>query len=540
MHHTMMPYELTLTSIFERARTLYGKTEVVTRLPDKSLHRYTYADFDRRARKLSAALRAAGMKKGDRVATLMWNHYAHLEAYFAIPIGGGVLHTLNLRLHPDEIGFIATHAGDSILVIDDVLYPLYAKFKDRCPAKLTIVVPLTGQPVPEGTVDYEEFLRGGDEAAPLADVREEDPMGMCYTSGTTGKSKGVVYSHRSIALHSLAAALTDTLAISRKDTILPVVPMFHVNAWGIPFAAVMVGAKLVMPGPHLDAVSLLDLFEAERVTVAAGVPTIGMGILEALDESAAEGKPRRLTSGLRMVVGGSAAPESMIRAFDRHGLRVIHAWGMTETAPLGTVAQLSPEILARSEDEQYAARAKQGVPTPFVEVRAVNDDGLVPRDGRTSGELEVRGAWVAASYYDMPAESARWTDDGWFKTGDVVTIDGDGFVKITDRTKDLIKSGGEWISSVDVENALMGHPSVKEACVVAVFHPKWDERPVAAIVLKDGMGATPDELRAFLAPKFTKICLPDAFVFMDAIPRTSAGKFLKRELRERFKNQPPT
>lgn len=537
MRHTMMPYELTLTSIFNRARALYSSVEVVTRLPDKSIRRRTFAEFDVRARKLASALRRAGLKKGDRVATLSWNHDVHLEAYFGIPISGCVLHTLNLRLHPDDIGFVAGHADDRFVIVDDVLVPLYEKFRRAIPnlAK-TIVVPLTGASVPEGAVNYEAFLETGDATEPLPELSENDVMGMCYTSGTTGKSKGVAYSHRTMALHSLAAGLADMLAISRNDTVLPVVPMFHANAWGIPFAAVMVGAKLVMPGPHLDAVSLLDLFEQERVTLAAGVPTIWLGILEALEREPTRWK---LQPGLRMVVGGSAAPESMIRAFDRHGLRVVHAWGMTETAPLGSVSHVPPELANSSDDDKYAARAKQGIPSPFIEVRAVGDGGEVPRDGLTPGELEVRGAWVAGSYHELESEGERWTADGWFKTGDVVTIDARGCLKITDRTKDLIKSGGEWISSVDLENALMGHPAVKEACVVAVPHPKWAERPLAAVVLKEGKSATTDELRAFIASKFAKFWVPDDVVFVEAIPKTSAGKFLKSALREQFKNFAP-
>ncbi len=535
MRHTMMPYELTLTSIFNRARALYSNVEVVTRLPDKSIRRRTLGEFDLRARKLASALRRAGLSKGDRVATLSWNHDVHLEAYFGIPISGCVLHTLNLRLHPDDIGFVASHADDRVVIVDDVLLPLFEKFRGAIPnLEKTIVVRLTDAPIPEGTVDYESFIDSGDATESLPELSENDVMGMCYTSGTTGKSKGVAYSHRAIALHSLAAALADTLAISRSDTVLPVVPMFHANAWGIPFAAVMVGAKLVMPGPHLDAISLLDLFERERVTLAAGVPTIWLGILEALDREPLRWK---LSPGLRMVVGGSAAPESMIRAFDKHGLRVVHAWGMTETAPLGSVSHVPPELESGSEDDRYAARAKQGIPSPFIEVRAVGDDGKVPCDGRTPGELEVRGAWVAGSYHQLESERDRWTADGWFKTGDVVTIDALGCIKITDRTKDLIKSGGEWISSVDLENELMGHPAVKEACVIAVPHPKWAERPLAAVVLKEGQVATSDELKAFIGAKFAKFWVPDEVVFVTAIPKTSAGKFLKSALREQFRGR---
>lgn len=530
---TMMAYPLTLTHLLERAGKLFGPVEIVSRLPDMTLHRYTYADFVRRANALAEGLQRFGLAKGDRVGTLMWNHYAHLEAYFGIPAAGGVLHTLNLRLHPDEIAYIINHAEDRFLIVDDVLVPLLRRIQDRIRVERIFVVPLTGQDVPGGYDDYEGLLAAatGDFAYP--DLDEKDPAGMCYTSGTTGRPKGVVYSHRALVLHSFAAALADTLAISHRDTVLPVVPMFHANAWGVPFAATMVGAKQVFPGPHLDPESLLDLFEGEGVTCAAGVPTIWLGVLQALDRS-----PGRwsLPPGMRLVVGGSAAPEAMIRGFDRHGLRVIHAWGMTETTPLGTVSHLKSYLADQPEEEQYAYRAKQGIPAPFVDVRVVNDAGEAPWDGKTMGELQVRGPWVAGSYHNHPGAADSWTADGWFRTGDVATIDPHGYVKITDRVKDLIKSGGEWISSVDLENALMAHPAVAEAAVVGVAHPKWQERPLAVVVKKEGAEVTPEELRAFLADTFPKWWLPDAFVFVEAIPRTSAGKFLKAKLREQYRD----
>ena len=530
---TMMRHELTLTSIFRRAAELYSETEIVTRLPNKALERKSYAEFDRRARLLASALRRAGMNKGDRVATLCWNHASHLEAYFGIPLAGGVLHTLNLRLHPTEIAFIARHAADRIALVDDVLWPLFEKVRAEAQFEKILVVRGAGQPLPEGTIDYEDFLQSGDAADPLPELSEDDALGLCYTSGTTGQPKGVCYSHRAIALHSLAAALADSLAVSRRDTVLPVVPMFHANAWGLPFASIMVGAKIVFPGPHLGAADLLDLFEREKVTFAAGVPTIWLGILQALD---AEPERYRLTPGMRMVVGGSAAPESMIRGFDRHGLCVVHAWGMTETSPLGTVSLLSPHMDTWSEDDRYAQRAKQGVAAPFIELRAIGEDGPVPRNGKTPGELEIRGPWVAARYVPPCEEGeGKWTADGWFRTGDVVTLDASGCMKITDRTKDLIKSGGEWISSVDLENLLVGHPSVREAAVVAVPHPKWDERPLAVVVLNEGMSATAEDLRAYVAARVAKYQVPDAFVVVDAIPKTSTGKIQKSELRERFK-----
>jgi len=533
MQSTMMDFPLTLASIFERAGRLFGAVEIVSRLPDKSLHRYRYRDFYRRAVALGGALQAAGLKKGDRVATLMWNHYAHLETYFAVPCAGGVLHTLNLRLHPDDIGYIAGHANDRFLIVDDVLLPLYEKFKPLAAFERVIVVPFAGAAVAAEHTNYEQFVADGAPMRPPA-LEENDAAGMCYTSGTTGRPKGVVYSHRAIVLHSMACAMGDTLGLRQSDSLCPVVPMFHVNAWGLPFTGVMVGCKLVFPGPHLDAVSLLDLYQSEQVTVTAGVPTLWNGILQALEKTPEQWK---LTPGMTMVVGGAAAPESMIRAFDRHDLRVLHAWGMTETTPLGTSSYLKQHLQGLSADERYAYRSKQGVPAPFVEVRAMTDDGEAPWDGATMGELQVRGPWIAASYHQLDSESDKWTLDGWFRTGDVVTIDAEGYVKITDRTKDLIKSGGEWISSLDLEAALAGHPAVLEAAVIAVPHPKWDERPLAVIVLKPDKSATGGELRDYLAPRFAKFWLPDGFEFVSAIPRTSTGKLMKATLREQFKNR---
>jgi fatty-acyl-CoA synthase len=528
----MMRFPLTLAHLLERAGKLFPESEIVSRLPSKSLHRHTYADFYRRARALGGALQRMGLKRGDRVATLMWNHYAHLEAYFAIPCAGGVLHTLNLRLHPDDIAYIANHAGDRFLIVDDVLLPLYDKFRASAKFERIIVVPLSGSSVPAGCEDYEALIAQSPPLKALA-LEEEDPAGMCYTSGTTGRPKGVVYSHRALVLHSLASALPDVMGLSNRDAACPVVPMFHVNAWGLPFTAVMVGAKLVFPGPHLDAASLLNLYEQEQVTLTAGVPTIWMSILLALEQEPARWK---LPPGMRMVVGGAAAPEAMIRGFDRFGLRVIHGWGMTETTPVAAVNYIKRELADATGAGEYVLRAKQGVPPPFVEGRAMTESGEAPWDGQTMGELEVRGPWVAASYHDLDAESDKWSADGWFRTGDVVTIDPNGYIKITDRIKDLVKSGGEWISSVDLENALVGHPKVAEAAVIGVPHPKWDERPLAVVVLKQGQSATADELRDFLAPKFARFWLPDDVVFVSEIPRTSTGKMMKAKLREQFKD----
>ncbi|MCC7539645.1 MAG: long-chain fatty acid--CoA ligase [Deltaproteobacteria bacterium] len=529
----MMDFPLTVTHLLERARSYFPDTEIVSRRPDKSLVRHTYAEMHGRACQLANALTRLGVRKGARVATLSWNHVAHLEAYLAVPAMGAVVHTLNLRLHPNEITYIARHAEDEVVIVDHSLLPLFAKVRDGVPSiRHVIVVPDAG-PAPEGSGhDYEALLAGERPEHDFPRLDENAAAMICYTSGTTGNPKGVVYSHRSTVLHTLVACMRDTIGVGEDDVVLPVVPMFHAAAWGLPYSAVATGAKLVFPGPHLDPASLLDLMAREKVTLAAGVPTIWIGILAALD--AAPGT-HDLSSMRTMIIGGSAAPASMIEGFQkRHGLEVTHAWGMTETNPLGTVARVKRSVAGRDEAQRLSARASQGYAVTFVEKRHVDDTGKVlPRDGETMGELEVRGPWVAASYYGDEGHD-RWTSDGWFKTGDVVTIDADGYMRITDRSKDVIKSGGEWISSVALENALMAHPSVLEAAVFAARHPRWDERPLAAIVLKPGKTATNAELDAHLAGAFAKIWLPDDYLFVEQIPRTSTGKFLKSKLREQY------
>ena len=531
MKGTMMDFPLTLTSLLERAGKLFSRTEIVSRRPDGSTHRYAYSDLYQRARKLAAILQSSGLDRGDRVATLMWNHYVHLEAYFGIPVAGGVLHTLNLRLHPDELAYIVNHAEDRFLIVDDVLLPLFEKIKNRVKFERVIVVPFSGHPAPHEYEDYEQLLQQCTSAPRYADLDENDAAGMCYTSGTTGKPKGVVYSHRAIALHSYSISLPDNFSISRNDTILPAMSMFHANAWGLPFAAVMNGSSLVLPGPNLQPEAILDLFSEQQVTLTGAVPTVWLGVIDALER-----EPQRwqLANGLRVVVAGSACPESLFRRFDKFGVRVIQPWGMTETTPIATVCTLKPHMSPWPEDEKYAARAKQGLPSPFIEIRAMNDNGEVPWDGQTPGELEIRGPFVTAGYYKLGDENHRWSD-GWFRTGDVVTIDAEGYVKITDRTKDLIKSGGEWISSVDVENALVAHPAVAEAAVIAAPHPKWQERPLAIVVRKNGATVTEDELRCFLSSRFAKWQLPDEFVFVSELPHTSTGKLLKSELRRTYR-----
>ena len=531
MDGLMMDFPLTLNHLLKRAEIYFGNGEIVSRRTDKSLHRTNYRDVTRRAKRLAAALQKLGLERGDRVATLCWNHSQHHEAYFGIPCGGFVLHTLNLRLHPNDLAYIATHANDRAVIVDRSLLPLLEQFKDRTKIEHVFVV----------EDSYEDLLDSvSDDDFRELELDENEAAAMCYTSGTTGLPKGVVYSHRSSVLHSFGVAANNPLGlgISVNDAILPVVPMFHANAWGYPYVATMLGSKLVYPGPHLDPQSLLDLMAEEKVAWAAGVPTIWMGILQLLDEDASRWDLSHMKA---MLVGGSAVPRAMIAAYkQRHGIQIVQGWGMTETSPVASTAALPHDLADVDDETRFDLEAMAGIPLPFVEVRGRVGDEDIPWDGEAMGELEVRGPWVASAYYDTPEAADRWTADGWFKTGDIVSLTPRGYIQIKDRSKDVIKSGGEWISSVELENALMAHPAVAEAAVIAIPDEKWAERPLACVVLREGASSSADELREFLAPQFAKWWLPERFEFVAEIPKTSVGKFRKIALREMFAQEPAT
>jgi fatty-acyl-CoA synthase len=540
----MMDFQLSMPAILRRAEAQYKHKTVVSRRPDRTVVRHTYSEILERARRLAVGLRELGVKPGDRVATLAWAGHEHLEAYLAIPSMGAVLHTLNLRLHHDDLAYIINDAEDRVVILDESLLPLYEQVRPHVKVGHVIVIKGSGgvfpaeggktPPDPFSRTDYEHLLASADPSRYVEPpIDERDAAAMCYTSGTTGRPKGVLYSHRAILLHSLAQGLRDSLALAEDDTILPIVPMFHVNAWGLPFSATWFGCNQVFPGPLLDPQSVISLLVSERVTLTAGVPTVWLGVLQELDRNPGAYDLSRLRA---IVIGGSAAPPALIRGYqERHGLHIIHAWGMTEMTPIGTLCNLPSTLKDASTDEQLRYRAKQGTPMPLVEIRGRSDETFVDWDGATMGELEVRGPWVASEYYNTKGADSRFTDDGWFKTGDIVTIADCGCIELTDRAKDLVKSGGEWISTVALETALMGHPAVAEAAVIAVPHPKWDERPLAVVVLKPGHQASCEELIKFLAPDFAKWWLPDAVEFIDEIPRTSVGKFKKSVLRDRFR-----
>jgi len=460
----------------------------------------------------------------------MWNGQEHLEAYFGVPSIGAVVHTLNVRLHPDELAYIVNQAQDRFLIVDDCLLDVFETIRPKVRFERVFVVDRDAGTLPAGTESYETFLSSAGANPVYPDLAEVEAAAICYTSGTTGAPKGVVYSHRSISLHALAISLPDVLNFSRHSTILPISSMYHVNAWGFPFAAVMHGSKLVLPGRNLQPSALLDLIQQEQVTLAAAVPAILQSMLNALEDNPGRW---RLPESLRLAAGGSAAPETMLRRFDKLGVEVLHLWGMTETSPVGTASTLKPSMSDWSKDRLYAQRARQGMALPVVDVRVVGEVGEAAWDGETTGELEIRGPWIASSY-SGGSQPDKWTADGWFQTGDIATIDSEGYMKITDRLKDLIKSGGEWISSVDLENALVSHESILQAAVIAVPHPKWQERPLAIVVPKNGSTIDTAQLRAFLELRFARWQVPDDFVCVDELPYTSTGKLLKNKLRQDF------
>jgi fatty-acyl-CoA synthase len=533
MWSTMMSSQLTLDSILERAGNLFHTVEIVTRRPDGTRQRYTYGDFHRRARALAESLQRAGLRRGERVATLMWNHSVHLEALFGIPAAGGVVHTLNHRLHANDLSYIVNHAEDRFAIVDEDMLPLWLEIKDRVDCANVMVVAHNGHYAGREFQDYETFLLRAEGKFSYPSLHENEAAVMCYTTGTAGSPKGVTYSHRAVVLHSLAMSLPDALAISQYDTLMPVVPMYHANAWGLPYAATLAGSRQVFPGSTGDMEQLLTLMAEESVTLSAAVPMVWMEALHRIESHPGRWK---FPPNARVLVSGAAPPLSLIRDLDRHGIAVLQAWGLVESAPLATVSTLKASLKDASDVEKYAVRSSQGIPLPFIELRSIGDEGPVPWDGTTLGEIQVRGPWVTASYYNLPELRGKWTDDGWFRTGDVGRIDSEGYLHMTDRAKDLIRYGDDWISSVDLENELMGHPAVREAAVIAVQHPKWQERPLAAVVLEEGSQITAEALRDFLALKFAPWQLPDAIVFVDALPHTPTGKLLKKELRKQFKN----
>ena len=532
----MQHQPLLISALIEFAARHHGDGEVVSRRVEGDIHRYTWADVARRARQVANALDAIQLPAGTRVATLAWNGYRHLELYFGVSGSQRVLHTLNPRLHPDQIVWIANHAEDTVLCFDMTFLPIVQAVHARCTTVKQWVALCDADKLPQdsgipGLISYEAWIVGQSDQYSWPSFDENTASSMCYTSGTTGNPKAALYSHRSTLLHAYASALPDSMGMSARDSVLPVVPMFHVNAWGIPYSAAMTGAKLVFPGPALDGKSVYELIEAEGVTFAAGVPTVWQMLLGHM-------KPAGLkfsTLG-RTVIGGSACPPAMIDAFrEDYGVDVLHAWGMTELSPLGTVCTLKNKHLKMPAAEQMKIRMKQGRCIFGIEMKIVDSEGqTLPHDGKSAGDLLVKGPWVIDSYYRQ--EGGSPLIDGWFPTGDVATIDADGFMQITDRSKDVIKSGGEWISSIDVENIAMAHPAVAMAACVGIFHPKWDERPIVCVVRKPGAEVSREELLQFYEGKTAKWQIPDDVVFVESIPLGATGKMLKTKLREQLKD----
>ena len=533
----MQSQPLLISSLIEFADQHHSDTEIVSRRVEGDMHRYTWADVAKRSRQVANALDGMNLAFSDRIATLAWNGYRHLELYFGVSGSGKVLHTLNPRLHPDQVVWIANHAEDQVLCFDMSFLPIVQAVHARCTTIKHYIAMCDADKLPAdtgipGLISYEAWIGQQPTAYDWPQFDENTASSMCYTSGTTGNPKAALYSHRSSTLHAYAAALPDVMCLSARDSVLPVVPMFHVNAWGIPYSAALTGCKLVFPGPALDGKSIYELLETEKVTYAAGVPTVWQMLLGHM-------KPAGLKFSTlkRTVIGGSACPPAMIHAFQEdYGVEVLHAWGMTEMSPLGTLCTLKNKHLALPKDEQMKIRLKQGRAIYGVDMKIVDGDGnALPHDGKAYGDLLVKGPWVVREYFKGEGGNPL-TADGWFPTGDVATIDADGFMQITDRSKDVIKSGGEWISSIDIENIAMSHPAVLMAACVGMPHPKWDERPIVAVVKRPGMDVTRDELIKFFDGKTAKWQIPDDVVFVDAIPLGATGKMQKMKLREQLSN----
>jgi fatty-acyl-CoA synthase len=542
----MMEYPLTLTHILKRAATFFPRKQLVTRVAGDrgtaSTHRYTYRELYQRACRLANVLQGLGVQRGDRVATFAWNTYRHLELYFAAPCMGAVVHTVNIRLAPDDIAYVINHARDRVLFVDEDLLPIIEGVADRLETVSHFVVmsdrPSVSTRLPSVRL-YEELMAEASPSYDFPEIDEGSPAGLCYTSATTGRPKGVMYTHRAIFLHTLAQCLTDTIGLSERDVVMAVVPMFHVNTWGIPYSATMMGSTQVLPGVRPDARAICQLIERERVTLALGVPTIWIGVLDFLEKS---GEKYDLSSLRLILSGGSAVPTSLMEAYKRKlGITILHAYGMTETTPLVSVCRIKSHLEGLSPEERMRIRAKQGFLIPGIEMRVVDESGReVPWDGQHRGELLLRGPWIAREYFNDPrtAEAFR---EGWLHTGDIVTVDEEGYIQIVDRAKDLIKSGGEWVSSVDLETAIMAHPGVLEAAVVAIPHERWQERPLACVVPRAEYKGrlTREEILRHLEGRFPRWWLPDDVVFLEEIPKTSVGKFDKKVLRDRFKDYKP-
>ena len=532
MHGLMQDQPLLISSLITFADRFHGSTEIVSRTIEGPIHRYTYRDAHARSQRLANALVRLGVKEADRIGTLAWNGFRHFEIYFAVSGMGAVCHTINPRLFAEQIVYIINHAEDKYICFDITFAPLIAKLKPQCP-KVKGWVAMTDRAhmlkeVPDALC-FEELVATERDRFDWPELDERAASSLCYTSGTTGNPKGVLYSHRSTVLHSYGAALPDAMNLSAKDVVLPVVPMFHANAWGLPYACLLVGAKMVFPGAALDGKSLFELFEGEKVTFSAGVPTVWLGLLQFMAET-----NHRFGTLKRTVIGGSACPPAMIRAFEtEHGVEVLHAWGMTEMSPLGTVSQLKAVHLDQGIEAQLAVKNKQGRAIYGVDLKIVDSDGKdLPWDGKAFGDLLVRGPWIAKGYFK--GEGGDPLRDGWFPTGDVVTIDPEGYIRVTDRSKDVIKSGGEWISSIELENIAVAHPAVAEAAVIGVHHAKWDERPLLIVQRKPGAAVTREELLAFYQDKVAKWWVPDDVAFVESLPHTATGKLLKTKLRVDF------